>query len=133
MISPTQHVGTVARETLMEVLEWITAGLLVFILGGIGMMKLTNNETGIEQAQRLGYDHIRIPIGIAEVAAVIGVVIGAAVTDLEWIGMLAGVVIVGMMIGAAGFHIRAKDRFETIPSIVVAALAILYMVALNAS
>lgn len=117
----------------MEVLEWIMVGLLTLILGGIGMMKLTNNKEGIEQAQRLGYDHIRIPIGIAEVAAVIGVVIGAAVTDLEWIGLFAGAVIVVMMIGAAGFHIRAKDRFETLPSIVVAAFAVLYMVAINAA
>lgn len=117
----------------MEVLEWITAGLLVLILGGIGMMKLTNNKEGIEQAVRLGYDNIRIPIGIAEVVAVIGVVIGAAVTDLEWIGYASAAVIVLMMIGAAGYHIRAGDRLTILPSVVVAALAVLYMVAINAA
>jgi len=117
----------------MEVLEWITTGLLVLMMGGIGMMKLTNNETGIEQAVRLGYDNIRIPIGIAEVAAAIGVVIGAAVTDLEWIGFVSAIGIIAMMIGAAGYHIRARDKFEIMPSIVVIVLAVLYMVAINAS
>ena len=117
----------------MEILEWITTALLVLMMGGIGMMKLVNNADSIEQAIRLGYEKIRIQIGIAEVAAAIGVVIGAAVTDLEWIGFAAAAGIIAMMIGAAGFHIRAKDKFEIIPSIVVTILAVLYMIAINAS
>ncbi len=117
----------------MAVLEWITTALLVLAMGGIGGMKLVGNEVGIEQAIRLGYNHIRIPIGIAEVLAAIGVLIGAAVTDLEWLGAAAAVGIILMMIGAAGFHIRAKDRFETLPSIVVIVAAALYLVAINAS
>ncbi|MGI9613856.1 MAG: DoxX family protein [Acidimicrobiales bacterium] len=116
----------------MSALEWITTGILVLAMGGIGGMKLVGNETGIEQAERLGYDNIRIPIGIAEVLAAIGVLIGAAVTDLEWLGTAAAVGIIVMMIGAAGYHIRAGDRFEIIPSIVVAVAAALYIVAINA-
>lgn len=116
----------------MTALEWITTGLLVLAMGGIGGMKLVGNAEGIEQAERLGYDKIRIPIGIAEVAAAIGVFIGAVVTDLEWLGLAAAAGIIAMMIGAAGFHIRARDRFETLPSIVVAIVAVLYMVAINA-
>ncbi len=116
----------------MSVLEWITTALLVLAMGGIGGMKLVGNEVGIEQAVRLGYERIRIPIGIAEVLAAAGVLIGAAVTDLEWLGAIAAVAIVVMMIGAAGFHIRAKDRFETLPSIVVLVAAVLYLIAINA-
>ena len=116
----------------MAVLEWITTALLVLAMGGIGGMKLVGNETGIEQAERLGYNNIRIPIGIAEVLAAIGVLIGAAVTDLEWLGTAAAVGIILMMIGAAGYHIRARDRFELIPAVVVTAAAVLYMVAINA-
>ena len=114
-------------------LEWITAGLLALIVGGIGMMKLVNNKDAIEQAVRLGYENIRIPIGIAEVVAVAGVLLGAAVGDLEWIGQAAAVGIIVMMIGAAGYHIRAGDRLPTLPSIVVIVLAALYLTALNAS
>ena len=88
---------------------------------------------GIEQAERLGYDKIRIPIGIAEVLAAAGVVIGAAVTDLEWLGASAAAGIIVMMIGALGLHLRARDRFENIPAIVVATAAVLYLVAINAS
>lgn len=117
----------------MTALEWITTALLVLAMGGIGGMKLVGNKEGIEQAVRLGYDKIRIPIGIAEVLAAAGVLIGAAVTDLEWLGVLAAIGIIGMMIGAAGFHIRARDRFETLPSIVVMVVAALYLTAINAS
>lgn len=120
-------------EINMTALEWITTALLVIAMGGIGGMKLVGNETGIEQAVRLGYDKIRIPIGIAEVAAAVGVIIGAAVTDLEWLGVAAAVGIIVMMIGAAGFHIRAGDRFEIIPSFVVTTAAVLYIVAITAN
>lgn len=116
----------------MAVLEWITTALLVLAMGGIGGMKLVGNETGIEQAVRLGYEKIRIPIGIAEVLAAAGVLLGAAVTDLEWLGAAAAIGIILMMIGAAGFHVRAGDRFETLPSIVVIIAAALYLVAINA-
>ena len=117
----------------MSVLEWITTALLVLAMGGIGGMKLVGNEEGIEQAVRLGYDNIRIPIGIAEVLAAVGVLLGAAITDLEWLGAIAGVGIIVMMIGAAGYHVRARDRFETLPSIVVMIAAVLYLIAINAS
>ncbi len=116
----------------MSALEWITTAILVLAMGGIGGMKLAGNKHGIEQAERLGYDKIRIPIGIAEVLAAAGVLIGAAVTDLEWLGAAAAAGIIVMMIGAAGFHIRARDRFETLPSIVVTVAAVLYLVAINA-
>ena len=117
----------------MAVLEWITTIVLVIAMGGIGAMKLTGNDEGIKQAVRLGYENVRIPIGIAEVLAAAGVLIGAAVTDLEWLGIAAAVGIIALMIGAAGFHIRAGDRFENIPSIVVTTAAVLYIIAINAS
>jgi len=117
----------------MEAIEWITTALLVLAMGGIGAMKLVGNETGIEQAVRLGYDKIRVPIGVAEVLAAAGVFIGAAVTDLEWLGAAAAVGIILMMIGAVGYHIRAGDRLENIPAIVVTTAAALYLVAINAN
>ena len=117
----------------MEVLEWIATGVLVLAMGGIGGMKLVGNEQGIEQAERLGYDKLRIPIGVAEVLAAIGIVLGAAVTDLEWLGAAAAVGVIAMMIGAVGLHLRAGDRLENIPAVVVTAAAVLYLVAIAAS
>jgi hypothetical protein len=117
----------------MAVLEWITTIVLVMTVGGIGAMKLTGHEEGARQAVRLGYENIRIPIGIAEVLAAAGVLIGAAVSDLEWLGAAAGLGIIAMMIGAASYHVRARDKFEILPSVVVATTAVLYLVALNAN
>lgn len=117
----------------MSALEWITTAILVIAMAGIGGMKLVGNKDGIEQAVRLGYDKIRIPIGIAEVAAAIGVLAGAAITDLEWLGITAAGGVILMMIGAAALHIRARDRFEIIPAVVVGVAAVLYIVALNAN
>jgi len=117
----------------MGVLEWITTIVLVIAVGGIGAMKLTGNEEGVKQAVRLGYENIRIPIGVAEVFAAAGVLIGAAVTDLEWVGAAAGIGIIAMMLGAAGYHLRVRDKFETAPSVVVLIAAVLYLVALNAN
>jgi len=117
----------------MDILEWITTAVLMLAMGGIGGMKLVGNETGVEQAVRLGYDKIMIPIGIAEVLAAAGVLAGAAVTDLEWLGAAAAVGIILMMIGAVGYHLRAGDRFENIPAVVVTTAAVLYLVAINAN
>ena len=116
----------------MVVLEWITTALLVLVMVGIGGMKLVGNAEGIEQAKRLGYDHLRIPIGIAEVLAAVGVLIGAAVTDLEWLGVAAAVGILVMMVGALRYHLRAGDRFENLPAVVVSVVTVLYLVAINA-
>lgn len=115
----------------MSTLVWITTALLVLILGGIGTMKLVGNQVGIEQAERLGYERIRIPIGIAEVLAAAGVLVGAAVADLAWLGVAATLGIIVMMIGAAAIHIRARDRFEILPSIVVIVIAVLYLVGID--
>ena len=117
----------------MEVLEWITTIVLVIAMGGLGAMKLTGNEEGITQAVRLGYENIRIPIGIAEVLAAAGVLIGAAVSDPEWLGAAAGIGIIALMLGAASYHVRARDKFETAPSVIVLSVAVLYLVALNAN
>lgn len=115
----------------MAILEWTTAVLLVLVVGGIGAMKLVGAEVGIEQAVRLGYDKIRIPIGIAEVLAVAGVLVGAAFSDYEWLGLAAAAGIIVMMLGAMRYHVRAGDKFEILPSIVVTILAVLYAVAIR--
>lgn len=117
----------------MGVLIWIATAVLVLVVGGIGTMKLINHEVAIEQAVRLGYENIRIPIGIAEVLVAGGVLIGAAVTSFQWLGAVAAVGTIVMMIGAATYHLRAGDRFELIPSVVVTIVSVLYLVAIGAS
>ena len=117
----------------MIALEWVTTVLIILAMGGIGGMKLAKLDDAIEQAERLGYAKLLTPIGVAEVLGGTGVLVGAAVTDLEWLGAVSAVGIIAMMIGAAGLHIRARDTFPILPSVVVGTAAALFLVAINAS
>ena len=112
-------------------LLWITTILLVMGVGGVATMKLTNNEEVVKQANRLGYERIRKSTGIAELLGVTGVVAAAINTDLLWLGILSAAGIVGMMLGAIGYHRRARDTWPTIPSVVMLILSVLYVVALD--
>jgi hypothetical protein len=115
----------------VELLVWITTILLVLGVGGVAVMKLTNNEEAVKQANRLGYEHIRKSIGVAELFGVGGVVIGAVNSDLKWLGILAAMGIAGMMLGAIVHHRRAGDTWPTIPSILMLILSVLYIVGLT--
>lgn len=117
----------------MVVLLWITTILLVIGIGIPGVMKLTRNPTAVEAAERLGYTKLMMPLGVVEVLGPIGLVIGAAVDDLAWLGATAAVGIMFLMFGALIYHLRAKDTKELAPSAVLLALAVLYIVALAAS
>ena len=112
----------------MELLVWITTILLVLGVGGVATFKLSGNEEAVTQAERLGYEPIRISTSIAELFGVAGIVIGAVSDDLAWIGILAAIGIAGMMIGAIVYHRRAGDTFPTLPSIVMLVLSVLYII-----
>ena len=115
----------------MELLVWITTVLLVLGVGGVAVLKLSNNEEAIKQAKRLGYERIRRSTGVAELFGVAGVVIGAVSSDLEWLGILAAAGIAGMMLGAIVHHRRAGDTWPTLPSILMLICSILYIVGLT--
>ena len=115
----------------MTALMWISAGLLVLAMGGIGGMKLVGNEVAIEQAERLGYARLRIPIGIAEVLAAIATALAVFVGSLEWLGILAAAGVITLMVGALWFHLRVGDRLTMIPAIVVILAAVGFIVALT--
>ena len=115
----------------MGLLVWVTTVLLVLGVGGVAVMKLTNNEMAVEQANRLGYEHLRKSTGVAEIIGVVGVVIGAVDSDLAWVGILSAFGIAGMMVGAIVHHRRAGDTVETIPSMLMLILSVLYIVGLT--
>jgi len=115
----------------MELLLWVTTILMVVGVGGVAMMKLANNKEVIEQANRLGYEHIRKSTGVAELVGVAGIVVGAASSSLTWLGIAAAVGIAAMMIGAIVLHRRAGDTWPTMPSLVMLISAVLYIVAVS--
>jgi len=114
----------------MTALTWITAILLLLGIGGTGVMKLTSKPMAVEAANRLGYENIRMPLGVIEVLAPIGLIIGAISSDFEWLGVVAAVGIIVLMSGAVLYHLRAKDKAEMIPAAVLILAAVLYIVAL---
>jgi hypothetical protein len=115
----------------MEWLVWTTTVLLVVGVGGVAMMKVTSNEEVVKQAKRLGYEPVRKATGYAELAGLVGVVIGAANSDLQWLGISAATGIAGMMLGAIVYHRRAGDIWPTTPSIVMLISAAVYIVELT--
>jgi len=114
---------------VVEVLLWVTTVLLVLGVGGVAVFKLSGNDEAVEQAERLGYEPLRVSTSIAELFGVVGVVIGAVNGDLRWLGVLAALGIAGMMVGAIVVHRRAGDTWPTTPSIVMLISAVLYIVA----
>lgn len=118
----------------MEILEWITAIILLIGIGMAGATKLMKNDMALEMADKLGYRDRMSMIGMAEVAGAAGVLIGAISSDLEWIGVLAAIGIILLMMGALMHHQRAGDSGKDMaPPAMMAVLAVLYIIALFAN
>ncbi len=114
----------------MGVLEWVTAIALVIGIGMAGVTKLMANAMSVEMAKKLDYENLMKPIGGAEVLGAIGVLIGAISSDFEWVGVLAGLGIIAMMVGAVIYHMRANDQKGAAPAVVLGVVALLYIIAL---
>lgn len=118
----------------MTVLEWITAIILAVGFVMSGAMKLSGQKMALEMAEKLGVGNLRMLIGGAEVLGGIGVIIGAAVSDLEWLGVLAAIGLIALMIGAVVYHQRAGDKpKDMMPAGVMLVLAVVYIIALFAN
>jgi uncharacterized membrane protein YphA (DoxX/SURF4 family) len=95
-----------------------------------GTAKLAAVPAMRSAAQHLGYTTGQYRgIGALELAAAAGTVIGLAV---RWIGVLAAIGLVVLMLGAVGEHIRHRDgAMHTAVPVVVAALAAAYLLLLS--
>jgi len=114
----------------VSVLGWIIGLALLAMLLMSGVMKLINHEM-TANLSRLGVsDSLKRIIGGLEVAAAIGVLIGLLGDgDNEWLGFLAGVGVIALMIGAIVYHQRAGDEpKESAPAAATLALAVLYII-----
>lgn len=115
----------------MEILEWVTGIILAIGFVMSGAMKLTGQKMATEMAAKLGYENLARPIGIAEVLGAAGVIIGAASTDLEWLGVLAAIGFIVLMVGAIVYHQRAGDKPKDMaPAAMMLVIAVLYIIAL---
>ncbi len=120
----------------MAVVAWMAGLVLALMMFGTGAMKLKGHEMVVETMNRLGVDDpLMRTIGIAEVLACFGVVIGlfADGSAWEWAGFLAGVGVIVLMLGALFYHQRAGDpQKELMPAIAALVLAVLYLAGIMA-
>ena len=115
----------------MAVVEWITGLILTLAFLMFGIMKLRRHPMTVDVAEKLGYQKLQMLIGTAEVLGAVGVFIGVVTDDFEWVGVLAAIGLVALMIGALSYHVRGGDKpKDMMPPVVMAVLAVVYIIAL---
>ena len=104
----------------------VFSALLVFVCLAPGVAKLAGHRRMRDSAARFGIDWPRYRlIGLAELAAAVGVLVG-----LAWrtVGVAAGIGMLLLLIGALVTHRRAHDSLrEAVPALVALAVTIGYL------
>jgi uncharacterized membrane protein YphA (DoxX/SURF4 family) len=116
----------------MFVVTIILAVLLALVFGMAGAQKVVGAKTAMDNADHINASHgLYRVIGVLELLAAIGLLVGLAVAPL---GIAAGVGLVLLMIGAVVFHVRAHDAMKAMtPPVVLAVLALIEVIARAAS
>jgi uncharacterized membrane protein YphA (DoxX/SURF4 family) len=107
----------------MNIGYWTLTALLIAVFAVSGVAKILNLGWSQRNAEHLGITTtMSRSIGILEAVAVVGLVAGLFYKPLS-IATAAGVV--GLMIGAVGYHLRAKDGFgKVVPAVATTAMAV---------
>ena len=104
------HIATVALSALLAV-EFAFTGIIKVL--GTGTARTNAAHLGISlRLSRL--------IGIAELAAVVGLLAGIAVKPLA---ILTAAAVVLLMAGALGYHLKARDKVTVLLSAAITGLA----------
>jgi hypothetical protein len=105
----------------------VLAGVLVVAFGVLGSAKLAGSPAMRARAEHVGFsvDAYR-KIGILEVLAVLGILVGAVV---PLIGVLAATGLVLLLGGAVTAHLRNGDGWrEVAPAVVLGAVAVAFVI-----
>jgi hypothetical protein len=91
-------------------------------MAATGMTKVLNTATAQKNSRHLGYSTgLSRFIGLAELAATAGLLIGIAWHPLT---LVTAAAIVALMVGAVTYHVRAGDQTRALaPALVTAAAA----------
>jgi len=112
---------------------FVSTVILAILLGAcfimLGFAKVTDMKVMAEMRQHLGVPRVFFMlIGALEILGGAGVMFGLH-SDLAVIGVLAGVGLVGMTIGAGFYHQKAGDKMKDwLPAVLVGSLVIIYMI-----
>ena len=114
----------------MNVAAWIVGAILIAVFAFAGGTKVLDLD---RQRERFGYtaNQYRL-LGLCEVAAAVGIVIGLIWRQVEWLAVAAGIGICALMIGALMAHARVEDEAkDTAPAGVIFVLAAVFMVLIS--
>lgn len=107
----------------MHVAFIVASALLALEMAGAGVPKLLQLSAVRRNAEHLGVSvGLHRMIGVAEVAAAVGLGVGIAYPPLA---VVTGVAVCLLMCGALGYHIKAGDKFSVmLPAILTLVLAV---------
>ena len=112
------HIATVVLSVLLAVEFAFT-----------GIIKILGTATARANAAHLGIS-LRLSrfVGIAELAAVMGLLVGIAVKPLA---IVTSVAVVVLMAGAAGYHLKARDKVTALLPAALTGLAAIALLVLT--
>jgi uncharacterized membrane protein YphA (DoxX/SURF4 family) len=107
----------------MHIAIIVLSVLLALELAATGAMKVIGTGTARANAEHLGVSlALSRLIGIAELAAAVGLLAGLALKPLA---IVTAAAIVALMVGAIGYHRKARDKIgAALPAVITAAVAI---------
>ena len=110
----------------MHIAIIVLSVLLALELAATGGMKVIGTGTARANAEHLGLSlGLSRLIGIAELAAAAGLLAGLVVKPLAIVTAAAVVV---LMVGAVGYHLKARDKIAAVlPAVVTGLIAIAVM------
>lgn len=110
----------------MHIAIIVLSVLLALELAATGGMKVIGTGTARANAEHLGLSlGLSRLIGIAELAAAAGLLAGLVVKPLAIVTAAAVVV---LMVGAVGYHVKARDKVAAVlPAVVTGLIAIAVM------
>ncbi len=107
---------------------WIVQGLLAVAFIGAGSMKLLKSHDVLKADPKMGWANdfssglVKF-IGAGESAAALGLVLPGLTGIAPILTPLAGLGLVGLMLGAAATHLRRSETLMVVPPLALAALA----------
>jgi hypothetical protein len=107
----------------VHILFLVLTGFLAIVFAISGASKVLNLRWARDNADHLGLNPVLSRfIGVAEIAIVLGLIAGIFIKP---VGILSAAAICGLMVGAMGYHVSARDGGQKVlPAVLTAAAAI---------
>lgn len=115
---------------MLTLVSWGLAIVLSTAISLAGYSKLTEQPVMVKAREHFGLPArtYRL-IGVAELSAAVGVLVGLT-EQLMWVGLATALGVIVLMLGAISFHLRFGDQLvEMVPAVALTLLSLLYFAA----